>query len=1400
MKKRYWPAIVLAIGILLRWYAIDWSLPHIFHPDETRLLYAVNDISLENLNPKFFAYGSLPIYLLKTAQVSADAVSKFIGGSGHVNFFVVGRTLSAFFGSITLIILYMLGTRFFSRRVGLLGATFLGLTVLHIQLSHFLTVDVMLTCLLVLALYVIARLFDGNHLYRYYFLTGTVLGLALATKISALPLYGVFFVAHVLVLIKLKHRRYAYRHPVALWGIFLLALFLSVVVFALCEPYAFLDYREFLRQIKEQSDMVRGMTQPPYVIQYEQTPRYWYQLTQMVQYSMGWPLGILTVFGSLFMFVRMLRGIITRNPQPVTRNPELLLLIFAWVIPVFWIVGGFTVKFLRYMLPLIPFLCLLGAVFVDWLLERFPTWKMVISAMMIGIIGFSVFYSLAFLSIYRHEDPRVQASRWLYEHIEDGSNVLTELWEFAPLAAVDGHYPGEYRTLQLDLYGSDTDAKVQTIAQQLSGADAIVLATKRVYGSILRVPQRYPLTCNFYKLLFDGVLGFRPLPPFTLYPSLFGITFNDDFADESFSVYDHPKTIVFYKTHDISADELYELIVTAPPIATMSAERLLTRLVAFPAFENDKELEGQPAVPEIIPPASSEFPGQAHFQWYAVILWILVLEALSLIAFPVTSLVFRALPDYGCALSKAVGILLPGYLFWLGVSLGLFTNSRSNLFMLLGLLLTASFLLFFTYRQFLVNIVVEHWKMFLIYEGVFLLAFASFLLFRAYNPDIFWSESSMDFSILNVLTRSHRFPPPDPWMSGWPLNYYYFGHYLVAMLTKLTAIAPQISYNLAFALFPALVIVEVFSVLYNLTTRYFYGMIGVVFAAILGNLDGFFLLVATWRTKFASLDAWVAKSPFLHELIGKEHYYRFFRPAHEVIPHTVHEFPFWTFIFVDLHAHLLNMPFLIAIFLIGMNLLFQEHRVEEWTFPRLVCLETAVYILIIGTLNVTSSWDYPTGVIFLLLLALIQIYSRRRTFRRRWSVRLRPVWYVLALIPGSLFIYAPFYASFSRQGMGIGLTGGLTTKFSDVLTIFGFFLFVIVSYLLVQVSHPYLKGHPWRVLTGLVLVFWGVYRLVLQPFHLNFATLGFFSGVGLFGAYTFLKTETLLNPPFRLSHLYVGSCLVYASLIVTGCELIFVRDFLQGGKRLLEIPLFHVKIPFYTGDYKRMNTIFKFYLPAWFLFSFAASYAVAQFHIAFTTRRPRIRRSGWTFGKVCWTTCFGILLLASLTFPIKAISARRCQQDVYHRSYVPPTLDGLAYINATNPDEYAAIRWLNQHVPGTPVILEATGADYLYEYARISANTGLPAVLGWRSHVEQREHWGQTQQRVRDIKDIYTNPNLRRVQQLLRAYQVEYIYIGATERRDFAEEQLQQFEQHPELFESVFRSGETVIYWVQSQA
>jgi YYY domain-containing protein len=639
----------------------------------------------------------------------------------------------------------------------------------------------------------------------------------------------------------------------------------------------------------------------------------------------------------------------------------------------------------------------------------------------------------------------------------------------------------------------------------------------------------------------------------------------------------------------------------------------------------------------------------------------------------------------------------------------------------------------------------------------------------------------MDFSILNVLLRTDTFPPPDPWFAGAPLNYYYFGHYLITMLTKLTRIAPHVTYNLAFALIPALVAAEAFSILYNLTRRYVWGSISVLFATILGNLDGFFLLLANWRTRIPVLDVLIGQNTALDKLIGTEHYYRLFRPAHEVIQYTVHEFPFWTFIFVDLHAHLLNMPFLLAAFLVGLHLLalpeqstFQQF--SRGSSPKTVSLLTALLLmLLLGTLGVISSWDYPTSVILLLLCAILRLLRSYRSFQHTPGSAWRQLLLLICVIPGSFLLYRPFYAEFSRADMGLEWVGNQTTQLSAFLTVFGFFIWLAVGYLLLRLHQGHTSKKVWLFFALSIVGLFGGWNLISQVFGRNYATLFFVLSMLALTGYLLVKHQLFTRSPWRAipSEAYILLCMAYACLITAGCEIVFVRDFLQG------------------GEYKRMNTIFKFYLPAWYLLAFVAVYALyalwqhsTEWRISFSVLGAR-----YVLGSAA------ILFIMAAVFPIVSSYSRR-QSDFYGRKRLPPTLNGLAFLEEINRDEYQAIQWLNNRVAGTPTILEAVHDDYRYEYARISANTGLPTVLGWPSHADQREHWGKTHPRRRDVIHIYATLDVQYAYELLQKYQVRYVYIGKTERQDFSEEELRKFQEHPEYFREIFRSGDTVIYEV----
>ena len=161
----------------------------------------------------------------------------------------------------------------------------------------------------------------------------------------------------------------------------------------------------------------------------------------------------------------------------------------------------------------------------------------------------TVGWALAFTGIYRQEHPWIAASRWIYTHIPEGKKLLTEHWDDSLPLTLD-ELPGKpasrtYRRVELPLWDPDTTAKLDTLVGELSTADYIVLASNRLYAPMGRLRSRYPMANQYYRMLFSGDLGYRQIAEFSAYPRLGGLTIRDDNADESFTVYDHPRVLVF---------------------------------------------------------------------------------------------------------------------------------------------------------------------------------------------------------------------------------------------------------------------------------------------------------------------------------------------------------------------------------------------------------------------------------------------------------------------------------------------------------------------------------------------------------------------------------------------------------------------------------------------------------------------------------------------------------------------------------------------------------------------------------------------------------------------------------------------------------------------------------------
>ena len=330
------------------------------------------------------------------------------------------------------------------------------------------------------------------------------------------------------------------------------------------------------------------------------------------------------------------------------------------------------------------------------------------------------------------------------------------------------------------------------------------------------------MASQYYRMLFAGDLGYRPVAEFTAYPRLGGLVIRDDNADESFSVYDHPRVLVFENVDRLKPELLRARLGR---YLKADAQGATPHPGRPPGLARHRPQDPAPGAPLTLNQPVDTLPVVADFRWnraasesalLAVVLWWLVLSLFGWLAWPLLFPLLGGLRDRGYGLARVAGWLLVGWVHWLGVSLGWWQNRVGPIAAIVGLLAAAGLIAGWAQRRRLAAFWAERRRTLLAEEGFFALAYLAFVGVRLLNPDLWqpWNggEKFMEFAFLNATLRSPNFPPYDPYFAGGILNYYYYGLYLVGLLIKLTGIAAEVAFNLAVPGLFALTALGLFSV------------------------------------------------------------------------------------------------------------------------------------------------------------------------------------------------------------------------------------------------------------------------------------------------------------------------------------------------------------------------------------------------------------------------------------------------------------------------------------------------------------------------------------------------------------------------------------------------------------
>ncbi|MBN8547761.1 MAG: glycosyltransferase family 39 protein [Deltaproteobacteria bacterium] len=1312
---------VLLLGIFFRLYAITHGVT--FHPDERHIVDVTTKLSRADMNPHSFAYGSFPFYF-------SWAVAQLLGLlwpslMRYDGMFIVGRCVAAFFGVASILLTYLLAQRVYaSRSVSILAAALVALNVFHIQLSRFFAVDIFLTAWCIAALVACVRLSQQNRA-RDYLLAGVSLGFAFATKISAMTLLAPLFVAIALHGIA-SNQLFSWRRIA--WTV--ATLLLAGLVFLAVEPYAVLDSVTFLKNTKEQTDMVQGLWRPPYTIQYADTTPYLYVLSQMTFYTMGIPLALAVFLGFGYSFFRQFSKI---------RPAELVLL--AWVIPLFLSFGGLQVKFPRYFLPIYPVLFVFAAHFLIEIgsalaRTRVRFLRNVPTAI---VVTWCFVYAVAFSRIYSVDHGYEIASRWIFQNVPAGSTILGVDWDDKLPLFLPGLDPrrfrAEGRAWELPLYGNETPEKLAEVSEKLARGDYIIFPTARTYGSIPRIPEEYVFTTNMLRLLFAEKLGYKLEQTIKIRPHFGPIEFNDDLADESLSVYDHPKISIFKKTEALSALDIRQRILDAyqyRPLPTLQ-DMLL-------ADSGSGELATTTVRPTLLP----------------TFLWLLILELLGLIALPFAMSLFPTAPDKGYGIAKTGGLLLVGASVWILGSLHWIPTNARCTWIILGMLAATAMFLFSRQHPSLRQILKQNHKPFLVGELLFLVGFFGFVILRAFQPEIFWGEKPMDFTFLNYFIRLESLPPQDPWAAGQVMRYYYFGSFLMALLHKLSGIDSAIGYNLSIATIAGLSLSGAYTFILICCRKIWPAVIGALAVLLMSNLEVLRLVFFSEKKGF---DLFWASSRLYRE------------PG-------ITEYPLWALLFADLHAHLIVYPLIFL--LLALATRFLHHERDSLTLS-LVAHRFACGV-VLSSLVATNSWDAISyGFLFGVLMlyrSLLVVVGRRGRFKRFCSALLDLLRDIPLVSLGILPIFVLFMLSSGSQvALGFGFNQKIEFDTLDqVLRHLGQWLLpIFLAFLLLSFKN--LRRTPIREIVGRLLLglFFGAFPLgicfltLLPAFEGRVPALQDlpWSIPALCSGISFLAVFVGMGK--RYSHaVRMASVFCYcAMLLISGAELCFLMD--------------------------HMNTIFKFYNAVWMLCGLSVACLLPTLVLELWNLRPRLL--AYTVGRplcLAVTSVFAIACAGSLMNMHTMVTFQRVAGP-------RPTLDGMAYQHWMYPQEGEAIRWIRKNIRGTPTLLEAHGDSY-QNFTRISMNTGLPTVLGWSYHVQQRGTADiSIAERRRLINEIYSAPDPESAVANLQMLGVDLIYVGPLERElyergTYNRAGLRKWDEHPDVFQPLFRSGTSVVY------
>ena len=773
---------------------------------------------------------------------------------------------------------------------------------------------------------------------------------------------------------------------------------------------------------------------------------------------------------------------------------------------------------------------------------------------------------------------------------------------------------------------------------------------------------------------------------------------------------------------------------------------------------------------------------------FNVLGWLIAVEVMGLLAFPLCYYLFPRLGDRGFSVSKVLGLLIIGYLSWILTVFKILPSTQISIgFLLLIFGVLSGWYFISHFREFSAFFVREKIPL-LISEALFILVFLGWVIYRAYDSSINHTEQPMDFMFLNALTLSSFGTPEDPWFIGESISYYYFGYWIMGILTKLTSIPTSVTYNLSLAIIPALAAMGIFGLVYNMIRseliKLKYGIFGGIFAVyvlvMLGNLEGGLEFIHSNWIGLEKFWNWVeiegldGASATITQTWMPEGNWWWWRATRVIssfnggnlVDYTIHEFPFFSFLLGDLHPHVMSLPFVVLFLSILWN--FLRMPMHIWREKNLLSYSTIFIIgLCLGGLGFNNMWDLPVFSLILFGVVVIKIYSYIGI--SFWELGRMSLAYGSAAIGIGIILILPYLLTFNSQVSGISPVTEVVSRPLHLFIIWGLFLIIIVPFVVnsfgsTTVNKDWIKMSfvslsigfsPYIIWVFLYLSQGGMFsELISRLFHV-------FPFALLISMSVYSVMWIVQEKKEHFGNAYAITLVAIGTLLIMGPELFYVNDS-------------------FGGAWERMNTVFKLYYQAWIILAVAAGFSL-YYMVKLTGGLL-----GWklVLSKI-WVLVFMIMFLCSSYY---SLAATFTKGEFSNSKF---SLDGLAFLKVSNSSEYMAIKYMLENSNTQSGILEAVGNDYT-DFSRISGSTGIPTVLGWPGHQSQWRGSGiASENREQDVATIYRTLDVEKAKELLSKYDLDHVYVGSREKNLYGSIGIEKFSKFMNI---VFQDDQVTIY------